>query len=141
MYLFLVENKQKWWRSCESTIINTFILIKVRSKILRIYIEMQNNIIVLTYLFCKHLKNMFYDLLTKSSCWADCFYCFCSYKWWFASFTVIILISFVVQRQFIDKNEQIQNERLFTAEELQSYTKDELYLAILGKKYIPISSK
>ena len=31
-------------------------------------------------------------------------------------------------------NNQIQKERLFTADELQSYTKDELYLAILGTK-------
>jgi len=50
------------------------------------------------------------------------------------SFALIILISYVVQRQLIDKSNQIQKERLFTADELQSYTKDELYLAILGLK-------
>ncbi len=48
------------------------------------------------------------------------------------SCALIILISFVVQHQLINKNNQIQKERLFTADELQSYTKDELYLAILG---------
>jgi len=53
-------------------------------------------------------------------------------KWLFVSFGLIILISFIVQRQLIDKNSQIQKERLFTADELRSYTKDELYLAILG---------
>jgi len=50
------------------------------------------------------------------------------------SFALIFLISFVVQRQLIGKSNQIPKERLFTADELQSYTKDELYLAILGKK-------
>ncbi len=50
------------------------------------------------------------------------------------SFALIFLISFVVQRQLIGKPNQIQKERLFTADELQSYTKDELYLAILGNK-------
>jgi hypothetical protein len=49
------------------------------------------------------------------------------------SFALIVLISFVVQRQFINKTNQIQKERLFTADELQTYTKDELYLAVLGK--------
>jgi len=63
-----------------------------------------------------------------------------NYKWWFLSFALIFLISFVVQRQLIDKNNQIQKERLFTVDELQAYTKDELYLAILGHVF-NVSSK
>ena len=50
------------------------------------------------------------------------------------SFGLILLIAFVAQRRLNDKNNQIQKERLFTADELQKYTKDELYLAILGKQ-------
>ncbi|CAF3335137.1 unnamed protein product [Rotaria sp. Silwood1] len=57
----------------------------------------------------------------------------CSYKWWLASFIFVIIISFVVQRQRIDEENPIKKERLFTVDELQSYTKDELYLAILGR--------
>lgn len=39
-----------------------------------------------------------------------------------------------MQRQSPEKINPIQKERLFTADELQTYTKDELYLAVLGKK-------
>ncbi|CAF3819952.1 unnamed protein product [Rotaria sordida] len=55
-----------------------------------------------------------------------------NYKWWLVSFIVILLISFIIQRQTVDKKNSIKKERLFTPDELQSYTKDELYLAILG---------
>jgi hypothetical protein len=50
------------------------------------------------------------------------------------SFALIFLISVVIQRQLPNKANFIQGQRLFTAEELQLYTKDELYLAILGKR-------
>jgi hypothetical protein len=50
------------------------------------------------------------------------------------SFVLIVFISFIIQRrQHIDKTNQLEKERLFTADELQTYTNDELYLAILGK--------
>jgi hypothetical protein len=50
------------------------------------------------------------------------------------SFAVIVLLSFVVQRQRIDGNNQAEKTRLFTVDELRTFTKDELYLAVLGKK-------
>ncbi|CAF4145539.1 unnamed protein product [Rotaria sp. Silwood2] len=56
-----------------------------------------------------------------------------NYKWWLVSFVFILIISFIVQRLKIDQKSSIQKERLFTPDELQSYTKDELYLAILGR--------
>jgi len=50
------------------------------------------------------------------------------------SFALIFSISFVIQRQLTETNKSIEKQRLFTAEELQLYTKDELYLAILGRR-------
>ncbi|CAF3357796.1 unnamed protein product [Rotaria socialis] len=60
---------------------------------------------------------------------------FSNYKWWLASFVLIIIISFIGQRQINNdnnNNSNIKSERLFTLDELQTFTKDELYLAILG---------
>ncbi|CAF3770421.1 unnamed protein product [Adineta steineri] len=54
------------------------------------------------------------------------------YKFWIISCALILVISYVTQQQITDKKIPIQKERLFTSDELQSYTKDELYLAILG---------
>lgn len=54
-------------------------------------------------------------------------------KWWILSFGLILLMSFVIQRQLTNQTDKsVATERLFTANELQSFTKDELYLAILG---------
>jgi hypothetical protein len=52
-----------------------------------------------------------------------------------------LFISFVIQRQRTDEKNPIEKERLFTPEQLQLYTKDELYLAILGKTNITIYMK
>jgi len=52
-----------------------------------------------------------------------------------------LFISFVIQRQLTDEKNPIKKERLFTPEQLQLYTKDELYLAILGKINITIDMK
>jgi hypothetical protein len=53
-----------------------------------------------------------------------------------------LFISFVIQRQRTDEKNPIEKERLFTPEQLQLYTKDELYLAILGKnKYYDLYGK
>ena len=52
------------------------------------------------------------------------------------SIALVILISYVIQRRSIEEQKSTINERLFTADELQSYTKDELYLAILGKMIV-----
>ncbi|CAM4796004.1 unnamed protein product [Rotaria magnacalcarata] len=62
---------------------------------------------------------------------------FSNYKWWLVSFVLIIIISFIVQRQINNdnnnnNNNNINSERLFSLDELQTFTKDELYLAILG---------
>ncbi|UJR26163.1 hypothetical protein I4U23_007507 [Adineta vaga] len=57
-----------------------------------------------------------------------------NYKFWLVSCILILVISFFLQRQSVDKNNQIdtKKERLFTHDELGTYTKDQLYLAILG---------
>ncbi|CAF0779119.1 unnamed protein product [Adineta ricciae] len=57
-----------------------------------------------------------------------------NYKFWLASCLIIVVISFAIQRQTIDKTNKTatEKERLFTSDELRTYTKDELYLAILG---------
>ena len=55
-----------------------------------------------------------------------------SNKWWLMSIALVILISYVLRQRSIEEKKSIITERLFTANELQSYTKDELYLAILG---------
>jgi len=47
----------------------------------------------------------------------------------------ILLAAFAIQYKLLDKNNNnsVSAERLFTANELQSFTQDELYLAILGR--------
>lgn len=63
----------------------------------------------------------------------NCLFFFYSYKGWLVSFVLIVIIAFIAQRRVVNEDNQIKTERLFTIDELQSYTKDELYLAILGK--------
>lgn len=54
------------------------------------------------------------------------------------SIALVILISYVIRQRSIEEKKPIINERLFTTDELQSYTKDELYLAILGRDILSI---
>lgn len=95
-----------------------------RHQLLRFYqsmFEKENMFYILSYRWIRERKKEFFDI-------------YFSFKWVIVSFVLMFVISFVIQQQFTGKTTSKSTERLFTADELQSYTKDELYLALLGRR-------